>query len=89
MQHPDTAIVTGGFSYTGRYVARRLLDAGVTVRTLTRHPNWDDPFGGLVSAAPLDFTDPEGLRRSTEGAGVLYNTYRVRASLVARLLAVY
>ena len=29
MPHPDLAIVTGAFSYTGRYVARRLLDQGV------------------------------------------------------------
>ena len=41
MQHPDTAVVTGAFSYTGRYVARRLLDEGVSVRTLTRNPDPD------------------------------------------------
>ena len=28
--------------------------------------------------APLDFSDTEGLRRSMQGAGVLYNTYWVR-----------
>ena len=27
---------------------------------------------------PLDFSDPDGLRRSMEGAGVLYNTYWIR-----------
>ena len=26
MPHPDLAVVTGAFSYTGRYVTRRLLD---------------------------------------------------------------
>ena len=78
MQHPDTAIVTGAFSYTGRYVARRLLDEGVGVRTLTRSPEREGPFGGLVPAAPLDFSDPDGLCRTMRGAGVLYNTYWVR-----------
>ena len=78
MQHPDTAIVTGAFSYTGRYVARRLLDEGVGVRTLTRSPDRRDPFGGLAPAAPLDFSNPDGLFRSMQGAGVLYNTYWVR-----------
>ena len=78
MQHPDTAMVTGAFSYTGRYVARRLLDEGVGVRTLTRSPEREGPFGGLVPAAPLDFSDPDGLFRSMQGAGVLYNTYWVR-----------
>ena len=76
--HPDTAIVTGAFSYTGRYVAGRLLAEGVSVRTLTNRPDRDDPFGGQVPAAPLDFSDLDGLCRSMQGAGVLYNTYWVR-----------
>ena len=78
MQRPDTAVATGAFSYTGRYVARRLLDEGVSVRTLTRNPDREGPFGGLVPAAPLDFSDPDGLCRSMRGAGVLYNTYWIR-----------
>ena len=75
---PNLAIVTGAFSYTGRYVARRLLDQGVRVRTLTRSPNAEDPLAGHVEAAPLDFSDPDGLVRSMQGAGVLYNTYWIR-----------
>ena len=78
LSHPDSAVVTGAFSYTGRYVARRLLDEGVSVRTLTRNPNREGLFSGLVEASPLDFSDPDGLRRSMQGAGVLYNTYWVR-----------
>ena len=39
MAHPDSAVVTGAFSYTGGYVARRLIDQGVGVRTLSRHPD--------------------------------------------------
>ena len=31
-----------------------------------------------MSAAPLDFSDPDGLRRSMLEAGVFYNTYWVR-----------
>ena len=78
MTHPDIAVVTGAFSYTDRYVTRRLLHQGVHVRTLARSATGEDPFGGLVETAPLDFSDPDGLRRSMQGAGVLYNTYRVR-----------
>ena len=62
MTHPDTAVVTGAFSYTGKYIARRLLDAGVRVKTLTGHPDREDPFGGRVEVAPLDFSDGDGLR---------------------------
>ena len=78
MPHPDLAVVTGAFSYTGRYVTRRLLDQGVRVRTLTRSPDAEDPFGGQVGVAPLDFSDPDGLCHSMRGAGVFYNTYWVR-----------
>ena len=74
----DTAVVTGAFSYTGRYISRRLLDDGVRVKTLTGHPDRGDPFGGQVEAAPLDFSDPDGLSRSMQGATVFFNTYWVR-----------
>ncbi len=78
MTHPSTAVVTGAFSYTGRYIARRLLDAGVRVRTLTGHPDREDPFDGRVEVSPLDFSDGDGLRSSMQGADVLYNTYWIR-----------
>ena len=78
LSRPDTAIVTSAFSYTGRYVTRRLLNQGVRVRTLTRNPDADDPFGGQVEVAPLDFSDPDGLCRSMQGAGVFDNTYWIR-----------
>ena len=78
LTHPELAAVTGAFSYTGRYVAKHLLDRGVGVRTLTRNPDREDPFGGRVAVVPLDFSDPEGLCRTMEGAGVFYNTYWIR-----------
>ena len=78
MADPDLAVVTGAFSYTGGYVARRLLDQGVRVRNLSRRPPGRNPLGGLVEMAPLDFSDPDGLRRAMKGAGILYNTYWIR-----------
>ncbi len=78
MGHPDLAVVTGAFGYTGGYVARRLVDEGVRVRTLSRRPAGRNPLGALVESAPLDFSDTGGLRRSMQGAGVLYNTYWIR-----------
>ena len=78
LSHSNHAVVTGAFSFTGRYVARHLLDQGVGVRTLTRNPGRTDLFGGRVPSASLDFSDPKALRRSIEGAGVLYNTYWIR-----------
>ena len=78
MTHPDRAVVTGAFSYTGGFIARRLLRSGVRVTTLTRHPDIQNAFDGEVKAAPLDFCDRAALTRSMEGASVLYNTYWVR-----------
>ena len=80
MAQPELSVVTGAFSYTGRYVAQRLLAQGHRVVTLTRRAPTTDPFGGRVEVAPLDFDDPDGLTRSMEGATTLYNTYWVRFS---------
>ncbi len=71
-------VVTGAFSYTGRHIASRLLAAGREVRTLTGHPEREDPFGGRVLALPYRFDDPAAMARSLEGAETLYNTYWVR-----------
>ena len=78
IEHPDLAVVTGAFSYTGGYIARRLIDQGVGVRTLTRHPDIRNDFGGKVAASPLDFSEPDSLCNSMRGASVLYNTYWIR-----------
>ena len=69
--------VTGAFSYSGKYITRRLLAQGHEVITLTGHPNRPDPFGGKVKAFPLDF-DEAGMARSLAGVDTLYNTYWVR-----------
>ncbi len=70
--------VTGAFSYTGKYVTRRLLNTGRRVRTLTGHPDRRNEFGNQVEIAPLDFQKPASLAKSLQGASVLYNSYWVR-----------
>src|SRR5215207_538278 len=69
--------VTGSFSYTGKYITKRLLACGEEVITLTGHPDRPDPFGGKVKAYPLDFDDAT-LQSSLQGVDVLVNTYWVR-----------
>jgi NADH dehydrogenase len=69
--------VTGAFSYSGKYITKRLLERGEEVITLTGHPDRPDPFGGKVKAYPLDF-DEAGMARSLQGVDVLVNTYWVR-----------
>ena len=74
----EVHVVTGAFGYTGRYITHRLLAKGITVKTLTGHPDRPNPFGGQVSAAPFNFDRPGELVNSLRGASVLYNTYWVR-----------
>jgi len=73
--------VTGAFSYSGKYITKRLLERGEEVITLTSHPNRPDPFGGKVKAYPLDFNETtlrSSMTRSLQGVDVLVNTYWVR-----------
>jgi uncharacterized protein YbjT (DUF2867 family) len=78
-----TVVITGAFSYTGKYATRLLLERGYDVRTLTNHsptngPGRTNPFGDVVSVFPYNFDRPDELRRSLAGASVLINTYWVR-----------
>jgi uncharacterized protein YbjT (DUF2867 family) len=73
-----TYVVTGAFGFSGRYIARRLLDHGHAVRTLTNSIQRANPFGGRVPASPFHFEDPKALTASLVGADVLVNTYWVR-----------
>ncbi len=78
MQTGNVHVVTGAFGFSGKYIAKRLLDAGVEVRTLTNSPNRNNPFEGRVKAYPFNFDNPEKLTDSLRGTAVLYNNYWVR-----------
>ena len=71
-------VVTGAFGYSGRYIAARLLAAGVRVRTITDSPERASPFRGRIEAHRFHFDEPARLVDSLRGASVLYNTYWVR-----------
>jgi NADH dehydrogenase len=71
-------VVTGAFGYSGQVIARRLLDAGCRVRTLTNSPQRANPFGSQIEVRPFHFDEPPRLVESLRGAAVLYNTYWVR-----------
>jgi NADH dehydrogenase len=78
MAKAELDVVTGAFSFTGKYIARRLLALGRQVKTLTGHPGREHPFGNAVTAMPFQFEEPEALRDGLAGANTLYNTYWVR-----------
>lgn len=70
--------ITGAFSYSGKYIADRLLRRGEQIVTLTGHPDRADPFNGRIPRLPLDFDDHMRLVDSLRGKEVLVNTYWVR-----------
>ncbi|MEW6406918.1 MAG: NAD-dependent epimerase/dehydratase family protein, partial [Chloroflexota bacterium] len=70
--------VTGAFSYSGKYIAKRLIDAGDEVVTLTNHPDRPNPFAGAIETFPLDFTREDELINALRRVDVLVNTYWVR-----------
>jgi uncharacterized protein YbjT (DUF2867 family) len=77
--HPiGTVAITGAFSYTGKYATRLLLDRGYRVRTLTYHPDRENPFGDRVNVFPYCFEDPDRLGQTLRGVSTLINTYWVR-----------
>jgi NADH dehydrogenase len=71
-------LVTGAFSYSGSYIAERLLASGRQVRTLTFHPDRAHALQEQVEAFRYRFDDPVALSRTLEGVTTLYNTYWVR-----------
>jgi uncharacterized protein YbjT (DUF2867 family) len=73
-----SVVITGAFSYTGKYTTRLLLERGYRVRTLTFHPDRENEFGDAVEVFPYNFSNPEKLERSLERASCLINTYWVR-----------
>jgi len=78
MPRDEIHAVTGAVGYSGKYIARRLLDEGRTVITLTDSTRRRNPFGDAVRAHPFNFDRPERLTDVLRGVSVLYNTYWVR-----------
>jgi len=70
--------VTGAYGYSGKYIARRLLQAGQPVVTLTNSGHRPNPFGEQVPAHPFNFDNPAALVETLKDVAVLYNTYWVR-----------
>ena len=74
----DTVVITGAFSFTGKYATRILLERGYKVRTLTSRRVTEDEFAGRVETSPFQFDSPDKLATALEGASALINTYWVR-----------
>ncbi len=70
--------ITGAFGYSGRYIAKRLIEEGRRVLTLTNSVHRRNPFGEKIQVFPFHFDSPERLTKTLTGVSVLYNTYWIR-----------
>ncbi len=78
MKNRNIHAVTGAFGYSGKYIAKRLLDSGGEVITLTNSLDRSNPFGTKVRAFSFNFDNPDRLQNTLASVSVLYNTYWVR-----------
>ena len=78
----EVSVVTGAFGYTGAAIARRLIDLGQEVRTLTNQNPGSNSLAGKVQTFPVEFQNPdrmtEVLAEVFHGASTFYNTYWIR-----------
>ena len=76
--------VTGATGYTGRYIARKLIDQGHRVQSITGNPQRQNPFGEQVNLHPFDFDRPDRLAETLLGTDTLFNTYWIRVNHAGR-----
>lgn len=70
--------ITGAFGYSGKYIAKKLIDKGHRVLTITNSLDRKNPFGDNIKVFPFNFDEPGKLEKTLHGVSVLYNTYWVR-----------
>ncbi len=78
MSEKPVHIVTGAFGYSGRRIAKLLINSGYNIRTLTNSVNRPNPFDAKVEVFPYRFDNLAALTESLKGGEALYNTYWVR-----------
>jgi uncharacterized protein YbjT (DUF2867 family) len=70
--------LTGAFSYTGRYIAKKLLAEGIKIRALTNHPKGELFPQHSIPVFPLQFKEESPMIDALKGAEILINTYWIR-----------
>lgn len=78
MKDTEVHAVTGAFGYSGKYIARKLIECDKTVITLTNSRHRQNEFRESIKAFPFNFDNPIKLEETLRGVTVLYNTYWVR-----------
>jgi uncharacterized protein YbjT (DUF2867 family) len=66
---PLTVLVTGASGFVGSHLATALVEAGHTVRAMTRHPG---NYAGAGEPVQADVADPSSLHRALAGVDAAY-----------------
>lgn len=70
--------LTGSFSYTGRYIAKKLALEDIYFRAITNHAR-PELFPELtIPVSPLQFTNPTLMTEAMAGSDVFISTYWIR-----------
>jgi nucleoside-diphosphate-sugar epimerase len=77
-EHKTVHTITGALGFTGKYIARQLIEKGAQVQTLTNSPERPNPFGEKLRILPLDFSNDVALAASLKETDIFYITYWVR-----------
>jgi nucleoside-diphosphate-sugar epimerase len=64
MRKTQKHAVTGAFGYSGKYIAKRLLEKGNDVITLTNSPNRKNPFRERIETYQFNFDNSDKLAES-------------------------
>ncbi len=78
MKQKKSNMVTGAFSYTGKYIAAQLLAREEKIKTLTGRSEKDNPFNEPVETFPYNFDEPDKLLKSLQDVDTLYCGYWIR-----------
>ncbi len=70
--------VTGAWGFTGRCIARRLIESGCEVINITNHPESIRTTDINVRSVSYDFEHPDRLVENLRGVQTLFNTYWIR-----------
>ena len=71
-------LITGAFSFSGRYITLELLKTGETIATLTGHPKPDYAYYDKIKILPFNFHDFNAMVENFRGVDTFYNSYWIR-----------
>lgn len=71
-------LITGAFSFSGRFIAEELLKTGEPIETLTGHPKSYYPYYDKITIKNYSFDNFDQMVENFKGVDTFYNSYWIR-----------